>query len=281
MLPKKITLKVTFLVFVFFLCVPAAIKAQEENAPQESQQKIKDFYLSNFKEDGSKDWEVEGEEAVIHDEYVDIDKMNANYYAENDVINVTSDTAKLNKENMNVYLQGNVEIENEEGVKLETNSLDWKRDQNYIQTDDIVTTTKDAMRITGKGLAADTQLKKADFSEDVEVVFPDEETGGVTTATCSGPLEIEYSTGKAVFNENVVVTHPQGKLFSDKATLFFDTEGKQIMKVISEGHVKIIKDNNRSFARKATYYAPEQRIVLEGRPRIVYHPQEGDSFQFP
>jgi len=291
MFSKKIISKITFCIFMFFSCVAFFVQAQEEsaeeapaqeeNAPQQSQQKIKDFYLSNFKEDGSKEWEVEGKEAVIHEEYVDIDKMNANYYAENDVIKVTSDTAKLNKENMDVHLQGNVEIKNNEGVKLETNSLDWQRNQNYIQTEDIVKTTKDNMQITGKGLAADTQFKKADFEEDVEVIFPDEGTGDVTTATCTGPLEIEYSAGMAIFNDNVIVTHPQGKLFSDKATLFFDTEGKQIIKVVSEGHVKIVKDNNRSFARKATYYAPEQRIVLEGRPRIVYHPEEGKGLKFP
>jgi len=293
MFSKKSALKPLFFLTVFFLLGPGRAQAQEglnqgaESAEVEvdveaaSQQKIKDFYLSNFKEDGSHEWEVEGKEAVIHDEYVDIDTMKANYYAENDTIAITSDTAKLNKENMDVNLKGNVHIENKDGLKLDTESLDWQRENNFIETEERVKTSKDNMQITAKGLAADTELKKADYKEDVEVVFPDPETGDVATATCTGPLEIEYSLGTAVFNDNVVVTHTQGKLFSDKATLFFDNEGKQIKKIISEGNVKILRGSNTTYAQKATYYGPEQRLVLEGRPRIVYFPQEGDSFDFP
>ena len=51
------------------------------NIQASSEQRIMDFYLSNFKEDGSRDWEVKGKEAVIYDRYVDIDEMEASYYS--------------------------------------------------------------------------------------------------------------------------------------------------------------------------------------------------------
>jgi len=242
-----------------------------------SQQKIKDFYLSNFKDDGTQDWEVKGKEATIHDKHVDIDDMEANYYAENDTILITSDEARLDKENMDIYLKDNVHIENEEGATLDTDSLNWKREDNHIDTDDRVKTIRDSMQIEALGLSADTQLKKAAFKKDVEVTLPDKKSKEITTATCSGPLEIEYNEGKAIFNQNVVVINPQAKLYSDKATLFFDTKNKEIVKIISEGNVKIVRGNDVTFSQKATYLSKEQKVVLEGRPRVIYYPNSDDE----
>lgn len=235
-----------------------------------SQQKVKDFYISNFKEDGSRDWELEGVEATVYDDYVDIDTMKAHYYLNNDTILITSDKARLNKENMDVHLEDNVYIENKDGANVKANYLDWQRQNNRIDTQDWVKVQKDAMEIEAKGLSADTQLKKADFKKDVEATFPDENTKQVISVTCTGPLEIEYSIGKAVFNENVVAIHPQGKMISDKATLYFNPEKKEIIKIISEGNVEIVRDENTTYSQKAIYLSKEQKVILEGRPRLIY-----------
>ena len=242
-----------------------------------SQQKIKDFYLSNFKDDGTQDWEVKGETAIIHDDYVDINDMEANYYTKDDTILITSDEARLNKENMDVHLKDSVHIENKEGATLDTDSLNWQREENRVETDDWVKTTRDSMEIEAVGLSADIELKEAAFKKDVKVTLPDKESGEATTATCSGPLEIEYNKGKAIFNEDVVVTHPQGKLYSDKATLFFDTENREIIKIISEGNVKIVRGSNVTFSQKATYLGKEQKVILEGRPRVIYYPDSEED----
>lgn len=242
-----------------------------------SQQRIKDFYLSNFKEDGQRDWELRGDEATIHEKYVDIDTMKANYYLKDDTILITSDTARLDKTNLDVYLKDNVHISNKEGATLVTDSLNWQKTKNLIETKDMVKTNRDSMQIIAKGLSADTELKKAEFKQDVEVTLPDEKTQEVARVTCSGPLEIEYSLGKAVFNDNVVATHTQGKMYSDKATLFFDTEKKEIIKIVSEGNVKIIRDRNVSYAEKATYSQRDQKLTLEGRPQIIYYPDDGEG----
>ena len=252
---------------ILFLLLSSNIQAHSE-------QKIKDFYISNFKEDGSRDWEVEGIEAIIYDKHVDIDKMKAHYYLKDDTILITSDKARLDKGNMDVYLKDNVYIENKDGANVMTDSLNWQRQKNHIDTKDWVKVRKDSMQVEAKGLSADTQLRKADFTEDVEVTFPDEKTKQVTTVTCTGPLEIEYGLGKAVFNKNVVATHPQGKMFSDKATLYFDPAEKVIIKIVSEGNVKIIRDENTTFSQKATYLNKEQKVILEGRPRLIYYQQD-------
>jgi len=263
-------MKIAFFTFIFF-CITVTSEAF-------SQQQIKDFYLSNFKEDGSHDWEVRGTDALVYDQYVDIETMKAHYYLEDDTITITSDKARLNKENMDVHLQDNVNITNKEGARIITNSLDWQNSKNLIKTDDWVKATKDSMEITAKGMSADTQMQDADFKQDVEVSFPDQETKTPITATCSGPLEIEYSAGKAIFNKDVVVTHVQGKVFSDKSTLYFDSETKAIIKIVSEGNVKIVREGSETFSQRATYFGQEDKLVLEGRPRLIYYPEDsGDD----
>lgn len=242
-----------------------------------SQQRIKGFYLSNFKEDGSRAWEVKGEEAVIYEKHVDIDYMHAKYYAEDDTIDIVSRKAKMNTENMNVHLKDDVVVTNKEGLKLSTDYLNWQRDENKMMTDRLVKVSNDSMEIKAEGLLADTEFKKADFQKNVEVTLPNKEDGSLTTITCSGPLEVEYNKGIAVFNGNVEAIGKEGKIFSDKLTLYMDVETKEMKKMVSEGNVKIVREGNVIFSQKATYLGNEGKLILEGRPRLLYFSQNEDT----
>jgi lipopolysaccharide export system protein LptA len=209
------------LLLLIYLVLPLVVFA-EGPAPASleagSEQKIKDFYLSNVKEDGSKDWELKGSEAVLRDKYVDINDMEAKYYSDKDTITVKSEKAKVDKQTMNADLQDNVELK-----------------------------------------------------------IPNKD-GTFVTVNCTGPLEMRYNDGIAIFNNNVVVDNdPQGKLFSDKATVYFDTKDKTKMKIVAEGHVKIVKDNNIAFADKATYTGDNKNVVLEGNPRLVYFTKKNEA----
>ncbi|UCD16005.1 MAG: LPS export ABC transporter periplasmic protein LptC [Candidatus Omnitrophota bacterium] len=251
---------------------PSSVESESES----SQQRIKDFYLTNYKEDGAQDWEVEGKEAFIYDTYVDIDQMNAKYYTKDDTVFIKSKKAKLDKKSMDVYLREDVEVENKEGT-LVTDSLDWKRNQNNIKTDDWVKVNNKSIQITAKGMTADTQMSKVDFEENVEALLPDEKNKDYTMITCTGPLEIEHIKGTAVFNDNVVVENKDGTLFSDKATAFFNADEKKLIKVVSVGNVKIVKDENITLAQKATYFGEDERLLIEGNPRVIYFPDEDET----
>lgn len=181
-----------------------------QNKPVASEQKINDFYLSNLKEDGKKDWEVKGKEANIRDKFIDINKMEAKYFSNNDVISIKSDKAELNKENMHAKLLDSVELK-----------------------------------------------------------IPDKNGNGITI-NCSGPLEMKYNEGVAVFNDDVVVDSKDGKLFCDKATVYFDAKDKTKLKIVAESHVKIVKDDNIAFCDKAIYVGQERNVTLEGNPRVIY-----------
>ncbi|MCM8826083.1 MAG: LPS export ABC transporter periplasmic protein LptC [Candidatus Omnitrophica bacterium] len=236
-----------------------------------SQQKIQDFYLSNYKNEGLKDWEVKGNEATVWDSYVEIDGVEAKYFQKNDIIDIKADKAKLDKTNMELCLEKNVRINNSQGLKLNTEFLNWKQHYNSVSTDKEVELVRDeSLKVNAKGLEADTKLKQISFQEEVKVALNDNRE--MTTITCDGPLEIDYNRGEAIFNNKVVVENPNGKLLSDKAIVYFDMEKKRILKIVAIGDVKIIRDDNVTFAEQATYSEDTGKMVLEGRPRLIIFP---------
>ncbi|MBD3246533.1 MAG: LPS export ABC transporter periplasmic protein LptC [Candidatus Omnitrophica bacterium] len=240
-----------------------------------SQQRIEQFYLSNLKEDGTRDWEITGNEAMVYEKHVDIDRMNAKFFGDGDTVSVKSNKAKLIKESANVFLREDVEIENQQGMKMNTESLDWIRSDNKIETDEWVQVQRDDMQVRGKGLRADTALKNIDFNKDIELQIPQGQK--YISIRCEGPLEIQYHQGTALFRKNVVVTDRKSKLFSDRAKVHFDPESKEIRRIVAEGHVKIIRDENVTFAEKATYMGKEGRVILEGTPRLIYFPNSEET----
>lgn len=250
-----------------------------------AQQTVQDFYLSNYEETGKNKWEVTGVEAVVSDEKVDIDKMKGTYFQEDDTIKVESDKAKLNKATMDVELEKNVVVNNTQGVKLKTDELNWKRQENKVFTDKPVEVTKtdtksfdQQLKVTAQGMQADTKMSKLNFEKDVKVGIKQEESNDPINIDCDGPLEIDYEQGVAVFNNNVVVDSEKGKILSKNATVFFDQKDNTIVKIIAEGDVKIIRDENVTFAERAVYYEKDKKIILEGRPRLVLFPEENSDF---
>jgi len=242
-----------------------------------SQQRIQDFYLSNYKDTGKTDWEVRGKEATVSDKYVEIEVMEGKFFRKDDTIDIKADKAKLDKLNMDVYLEDNVRINNSQGITLNTDFLNWKQNSNKVSTDRWVQVAKeDSLTIEAKGLEADTELNKVDFQKEVKVDIPNQEE--TIKITCDGPLEIDYEEGKAIFNNNVVVDHDQGKMFSQEGTVYFDSETNSIIKIVAQGDVKIIRDDNVTFAERAVYLEEEKKIILEGRPRLVFFPQKKTSF---
>ena len=240
-----------------------------------AQQKIEDFYLSNYKEGGDKEWEVKGEEAVVSDKYVEINDMNAKYFNKDDIIDIKADRAKLNKKNMDAYLNKNVYIKSEKGIEIGTDALNWEQSKNRVSTDTTVEVKKEnSFKVKAKGVDADTKLNNVRFKKEVKVDLFSKDN--VININCDGPLEIDYREGKAVFNNNVVVDNVQGKMIANKATVYFDAKNSQVEKVVAEGDVKVVRDDNVTFAEKAVYSQKEQKIILEGRPRLVIFPK-GES----
>jgi LPS export ABC transporter protein LptC len=271
--------KISFLLFnILFALTAFGQNLTAVNATGAAKQRIKDFYLSNYKENGLQDWEVRGDYATIYDKDIDIDVMKATYYTTNDEVKIMSDVAKLSKENMNIFLRDNVHIENRQGISFDTNRLNWHRNENIVETDDWVRVGNKSVEVKAKGFTADTALQNADFEEDVNARFvPGGSDKKPVIATSVGPLKIDYNKGRAVFIKDVVIESEQAKIFCDKAVVFFDAKNKRMVKIICIGKVKILKEENVTYARKATYFAVDDRLTLEGRPKVIYFSKEGDK----
>ncbi|MCD6583169.1 MAG: LPS export ABC transporter periplasmic protein LptC [Candidatus Omnitrophica bacterium] len=238
------------------------------------QQKIRGFYLSNFKSNGTKDWELKGREAKVYQNLVEIFDMEANYFLKDRMVNIKADRGKLDKERMCTYLENNVKIKSSDGFSLFTNSLTWVKKTNLIDTQDKVVLTKDKIRVEAQGMEANTSLEKVDFKKNVKIQFPKENTPQMITVDCEGPLEIDWHKGEAIFKSQVVVNSEEGRMIADRATVYFVRNNKSIEKIVAEGNVKIYRDNSVTFAQKATYLNKERKIVLEGRPRLIFFPQK-------
>ncbi len=171
-----------------------------------------------------------------------------------------------------VKLQNKVNIVTPEGLSLKTDVLNWNKASGKVKTNDKVVLTKQGIfNAKAKGMEVDTSSRQTVLKKNVTVKIPQKDSGFIFV-TCDGPLEIDYNKSQAVFHNNVKISSNDMVLYSDKARLFFDAQGKTIEKMVAEGNVRIIKGKNTSYSQKATYIQTTKKIILEGTPRLILFP---------
>ena len=55
---------------------------------------------------------------------------------------------------------------------------------------------------------------------------------------------------------------------------FLDPGTKNIVKVIAEGDVRVVRGEDSTYSEKAIYTTEDQKIILVGKPRIYIHAPE-------
>ena len=242
----------------------------------EAEQKFLGFHLTGVSSGGDKTWEVRGESADIFTDVVKLTNIVANVYGEEEMT-LTANEGNLNKTDGNLLFKEDVVASTPDGAKMTTDSLSWNRDSNVISTEDFVTVEKESMVATGTGVEANTELNQAQMKKDVTVEFnslDENKKMRKTVITCDGPLEIDYQNQIAEFKNNVVVTDEQGNMAADYMKLFINFETKQMEKIIASGNVKIQRGENTSYSEQATYIATEQRVILSGKPKLIFFTEE-------
>ena len=261
---------------IIIVCVFAAVTGAA-HGQQQGDQHFQGFDLAGYDQAGNKSWDIEGDTANIVGDNIKLTNINANAYGDEDM-NLTARHGTLDKASGNMYLRNDVVITTQSGVKLVTDSLDWDRGRDLVQTDDPVTLTRENMIAVGKGAQAQPNLKTAQMNTDVDVKVSVETEGEqrlVITITCDGPLEVDYQKELAVFNNNVVAIDGDRKLMADRMELYFDVATSEIKEIVCVGNVMISRGESTSYSDTAVYKAAEQRVVLSGRPKIVFYTQEG------
>ena len=85
----------------------------------------------------------------------------------------------------------------------------------------------------------------------------------------SDKLDVDREKNIAVFTGNVHVVDPEGEMWADRMTAYFEEGSRRIKKLVCTGEKVIIKSRGKtSVSRKAVYTANDGRIVLTGNPRI-------------
>jgi LPS export ABC transporter protein LptC len=292
-------LKKTLLIFVslslFF--IPAF---GSTTANQESDQQINEFSLSGYGDKGKKSWDISGKSADIFTDEVKLKDVDGNLYGKDENVNLTAKQGDFNKKDGRVHLEQDVVITTSGGAKLTTDSMDWDRNKQLVITEDRVNIAKDNIIITGTGAKGQPNLKQVALNKDVKVdINPKEKVSAQSsdlavkekiTVTCDGELAVDYEKNIATFNKNVKVEKSDSQIYSDRMVLYFSS-GKEsskakesktpglmgnnkIDKIVASGNVRIVRGENTSYSDEAVYSALDKKIVLSGKPRIVFYSTE-------
>jgi LPS export ABC transporter protein LptC len=268
-------IKTFFFLAAFVLC-PVLGRSDQTNESSSLSQQLQGFNLNGYSNSGEKAWDVNGTKADISDANIKITNVDANSYG-NQQAHLTADHGTINKNNGNVNLKDNVVITSKDrGTKMTTDTLNWNRNKDLVSTQDPVKIVDEQGVVTGQGLSAHPNLKKAQINKNVKAVVntssqddPDNQT---LTITSDGPMQMNQVTMYAVFKINVVAVEASTgrKLYSDKMEVWFDQATKHIKKAICTGHVKAIQGDNVSYADKMVYDGVTQLLTMTGRPKIIF-----------
>jgi LPS export ABC transporter protein LptC/lipopolysaccharide transport protein LptA len=239
------------------------------------QQEFEGFNLNGYTKGGEKSWEINGDKANVSDNKVRITNVDANSFGA-DQVNLKSKTGSIDKASGNVHLEKDVVITSEKGAQMTTDTLDWKRNEDLVTTQDPVVITDDSLKVTGKGMVAHPSLKVASIQEDVKAHVSTDATATKPsqniTITSDGPMEMDQTAQKAIFNDNVVATEVATgrQLKADKMEVYFDQKAKGIKKLICTGNVSVHQGENVSYADKLIYDGATQKMTLSGSPKLIF-----------
>lgn len=281
---------------LLFLCFFFSSFVFANVIPDKSAQQISDFSLVGYEEKGKKSWDISGRSADIFTEVVELKDVNGNLYGKDEDVNLTAKKGDFNKENGKVSLKEDVVITTSQGARLTTDSMDWDRKNQVVTTKDRVNIDKDNINIVGIGAHGEPGLNKMALNKDIRVdinpLSPEDSIDDLVIKdrviiTCDGPMEVDYAKNIASFNINVRVERPDIIIYSDKMDIYFTAQDKSsksiktaesmagsIDRIVASGNVRIVRGDNVSYSQEAVYTAQDKRIVLNGRPKLVFYSME-------
>jgi len=281
---------------LLFLCFFFSSFVFANVIPDQSAQQISDFSLVGYEEKGKKSWDISGRSADIFTEVVKLKDVSGNLYGKDEDVNLTAKKGDFNKEDGKVSLKEDVVITTSQGARLTTDSMDWDRKNQVVTTKDRVNIDKDNINIVGIGAHGEPGLNKMALNKDVRVdinpLSPEDSIDDLVIKdrviiTCDGPMEVDYARNIASFNINVRVERPDIIIYSDKMDIYFIVQDKgsksiktaesmagSIDRIVASGNVRIVRGDNVSYSQEAVYTAQDKRIVLNGRPKLVFYSME-------
>tara|TARA_B100000886_G_scaffold27393_1_gene17385 strand:- start:814 stop:1272 length:459 start_codon:yes stop_codon:yes gene_type:complete len=90
-----------------------------------------------------------------------------------------------------------------------------------------------------------------------------------TIKISSEKLEIFKNLGYSIFTGNVYAEDPELKIWSDKITIFFNNETNELINIIAEKNVQLLRDGLRAFGDFSEYKIDQEEILLSGNVSII------------
>ncbi len=270
--------------------VQAAAQETPDAGQQDVPQQINDFSISGYGEKGRKSWDVSGKSADILEDTINLKEVKGNLYGEDDDVSLTADKGVFHREAGVVHLEKNVFITTASGVKLTTDSLDWDRKNQLVDTPDEVNIERENMIAVALGASGRPALNQVTLKKNVKAeITPDkpgaaEEDKVKVIVTCDGPVDIDYAKNIAVFRNNVKIDRPDAQVYSDEMTVYFSRKAEaaksgsdmngSLDRIVARGSVRVVRGENVSYSDEAVYNASDGRIVLTGKPKLIINSPE-------
>lgn len=247
--------------------------SEDDEAAFGNEQKVMSFSLSGYEKNGKKKWEIEGKSADIIAEIVNLSNVVANAYGEEVDVKLVADKGVFNRKTNDVCFEENVVVTSSDGTRLTTDVLEWKNDEGKVYTAKPVRITHGNDRAASAAEEIIACSNEDGAGTDAGLLS----VNSPTTITCDGPMEVDYAKNYAEFKNNVKVEDEKGLLYCDIATAYYDTQTRQLTKIVAAGHVKIVRGDSQTFSDEAVYLAKEHKVILKGSPRVVIYPEEDGS----
>ncbi|MFC1799364.1 LPS export ABC transporter periplasmic protein LptC [Candidatus Eisenbacteria bacterium] len=124
---------------------------------------------------GRKDWHMEAEKAYVYDKrnVLETDVVEVTFFDEDGSIRsvLKADYARLNRSTDDMEARGNVVVTGADGVKLETQALNWQSETRQIASDDSVTVYRNEDILTGWGFRGDPDLGSFRILKDMKATI--------------------------------------------------------------------------------------------------------------
>jgi len=246
-----------------------------ENDETESEtfaQKILSFNLEGYRDNGQKKWELNGAAANILSNVIKLDYITAKAYGDDGSMTIKARRGVYDKITKDIDLEKNVIGKTSDGTRLVTDRLHWNDKTESVTTDAVVRIEKDNLISIGRGAIGSPSLKQVELKKDVIVELKENPP---TLITCDGPLVVNYQKNISILNNNVKITDQRGEICADMMKVVFDPKTRKIIRVVAIGNVKITRESNATYSKRAVYTVKDGRVRLIGKPRIVVFPKEG------
>ncbi|MDD5669533.1 MAG: LPS export ABC transporter periplasmic protein LptC, partial [Candidatus Omnitrophica bacterium] len=198
--------------------IPVVSTAASESS-QDPQQEIKDFSVAGFGEKGKRNWDMTGKSADMSDSTIRLNDIQGNLYTDTEKVRLSADKGNFDKTQETVHLEKNVVITTDSGAKLTTDSMDWDRKKQLIETKDVVNLEKGNITSVAQGATGRPDLNKFNLEKDVRVTIDPASSekrqsvdGNEIVINCDGPLEVDYQNNVAVFKNNVTVEMRESRI---------------------------------------------------------------------